>query len=276
VVLADRWDYTRLEIDPSSANPESDLTDLVQSIAGQQGFDYDVLGYRVYGDQDYTYNNTGYPGPYYGRSYDLYCNNWSWRYDGCRRYPFDGGWAFGSSFYFGYSPYRYNNSYYPYGYGYPYGGYYPGRYYTNYNRGPLIVGRPRSYTVVPRPRAGGNFTGGSIGGIGRSNPSGFVRTDPIFRNGARGGNRESAPPARRARPDDGSGYRGVARGNDRGNDRGADRGDRGGNRGGDRGRGYTPSAPSRAEPQHSSPPPARSGPRSGGSNGGGHSRPRRP
>lgn len=272
VVLGDRWDYTRLEIDPSSSNPESDLTNLVQSIAGAQGFDSDVLGYRVYGDHDYSYSGTDYPGPYYGRNYDLYCNNWSWRYDGCRRYPFDGGWAFGSSSYFGYSPYRYSNGYgYPYGgFGYPYGGYFPGRYNSG-SRGPLIVGRPRSYTVVPRPRAGGNFSGGSVGGIGRSNPSGFARTDPIFRGGARGGDRESAPPARRARPDDGSGYGGHARGADRGEDRG---GDRGGNRGGDRGRDYTPPAP-RAEPHHSSPPPAHTGPRSGG-NGGGHTRPRKP
>ena len=49
VVLADRWDYSRLSVDRRAENPEQALTDLVQSLSGPGGFDYDVAGYRVYG-----------------------------------------------------------------------------------------------------------------------------------------------------------------------------------------------------------------------------------
>ena len=92
IVLADRWDYSRLEIDRSSSDPEPDITELVQRLAGSRGFDYDVLGYRVYGESTYsTYNTYVYPGgPTYIYDDYLYCNNWNWRYDGCRRWPFDG------------------------------------------------------------------------------------------------------------------------------------------------------------------------------------------
>ncbi|HEU5220371.1 MAG TPA: DUF4384 domain-containing protein [Gemmatimonadales bacterium] len=295
VVLADRWDYSRLQIDRESTNPESDLSNLVQSIAGPGGFDYDVLGYRVYGESAYSYGSTVYPGrPIYVYDDYLYCNNWAWRYNGCNRWPYDGGWSFG----FSYSPYRYGYGFgygYPYGYGgyFPYGGHYPYRP-GGYNRGPVIVGRPRGYAVVPRSPAV------SVGGFAGSLPSGRnsspVRVpdidwrsrarpvggstarapDRISRSGDRGS--DFAPPARRARPENVDYPR--ARGGDNGSN---DRGRRGGGdyapRGGDGGGRSAP--PPRSEPSRRDPPPQRSEPaRSSGGNergGGGHSsRPRRP
>ena len=207
IVLADRWDYTRLEIDPSSTDPEPEITEIVQRLAGPRGFDYDVMGYRVYGESTYsTYNTYVYPGgPTYIYDDYLYCNNWNWRYDGCRRWPFDGGWSFGLGFYnpyyYGYNSYRYR-----YGYGYPY---FPSRPFPS-GRAPVLVGRPRNYTVVPRGALGSGITRGTIGSRG----FGGSVTGP-----ARGPNGVSAPeydgrargPARRAGG-------AVERGSDRGPD----------------------------------------------------------
>ncbi len=277
VVLAGRWDYTRLEIDRASTDAEGDLSRLAQTLAGPQGFDYDVIGYRVYGESTNSdYYNSMYPGhPIYVYDDYLYCNNWSWRYNGCHRWPFDGGWSFGTGFYFGYSPYSYG-----YGGYSPYGGYYPfgGSYYPyrpgNYNRGPVIVGRPRGYTVRPRtPTIGvGRFSGALPNGRNsggdirvpdidwraRARPAGGSgRTPPGI---SRGGERapDFTPPARRARPDRES-YP-AARG------------------GGGGGGGRSAPAP-RAEPSRREAPPAhRSEPShsSGGRGSGGGSRPRRP
>ena len=116
VTLADRWDYTRLEVDPRSTNPETDLANLVQSIAGSRGFDYDVMGYRVYGESGYAYDRYGQTTNIYLHDSYLNCYTWSWSYNSCRGWP-AGGWAFGYS--------RYG-----YGYGYGYGqgyGYYEDR-----------------------------------------------------------------------------------------------------------------------------------------------------
>ncbi len=282
VVLADRWDYTRIEIDRSSTNPEADLSSLVQSIAGPQGFDYDVMGYRVYGDNADGYYRSSYPGrPIYVYDDYLYCNNWSWRYNGCHRWPFDGGLAFG----FGYSSFGYGypfGGYYPYGGYFPYGGYYPYRP-GNYNRGPTIVGRPRGYAVLPRTPAAG------VSGFGGALPSGRIDTrvpDIDWRSRARpaggvgnrapagvsrGGDRapDFAPPARRARGD-GVDYP-ASRGGSPSNDRGRDPTSYA-PRGGDQG-GRSAPPPPRSEPSHSS--------GGGGGGGGGHSspppsRPRRP
>src|ERR1041384_1085732 len=86
VTLNGGWDLSRREVDSRSRNPEQDLTEVVQKIAGPKGFDYDVMGYRVYGDA--TYSSGAYPRPIYPiYPYDdLYCNNWYWRYNGCSRY----------------------------------------------------------------------------------------------------------------------------------------------------------------------------------------------
>ncbi len=294
IVLADRWDYTRLEIDRASTNPEADLSSLVQGIAGPQGFDYDVMGYRVYGESTYSYNTSAYPGrPIYLYDDYFYCNNWSWRYNGCHRWPYDGGWGFGFGFYSGYSPSRYGYGY-PYGYGGygGYGGYYPYRPGTT-NRGPTIVGRPRGYAVLPRtPAAGvGSYAGAlpsgrNSGGVPeidwrpRGRPAGGIANR--FPEGvSRGGGRapDFAPPARRARPE-GVNYPVSRGGDDNSNDRGRREPTSYAPRGGDGGGRSAP--PPRSEPSHREPPPQRAEPaRSNGGSGGGHSspppsRPRRP
>ena len=156
VVLADRWDYTRLEIDPSSTNPESDLANLVQSIAGPNGFDYDVIGYRVYGESSYSHTNV-YSSIYLHDAY-LNCYSYStWFHNSCRGWPY-GGWASG----FGYS--RYGYGYNPYGYGYypyGYGGYFPYRPVAGgFNRGPVLVGRRAGMRSSPVLRSVGDHSRG--------------------------------------------------------------------------------------------------------------------
>jgi len=281
VVLADRWDYSRLSIDPRSDNPESALTDLVQSLSGPGGFDYDVAGYRVYGN---SYNISNY-GDYYGRApiyvYDDYylCNDWYSRWYGCRSSPY-GGWSFGLGYYGSY--YR------PYGYGYnPYSSYYP--YYpfgtsTTYRR-PTIVGRPRSYTINPHSGAGtgSHSVGGNVASPNlppvnwrpRSSArpvTGGARGPEVSRGtGPSGG---FAPPARRARPEGDDFSRAPGRG-------AGERG-RGDFNPQSRGEGRGPEARGPSEPRSYAPPPpprpADRGRSSGGdggghapSNGGGHS-----
>lgn len=205
VTLADRWDYTRLEIDPKADNPEQELTNMLQGIAGPRGFDYDVMGYRVYGESAYGYTTAGYAVNTVWLYNDLYCNNWYWRYDNCRRWPYDGGWAFG----WGYDPYwygyrygyyggyygRYNGGYYGGYYGYPYG--YPsGRPVSG--RTPVVVGRPRGYDIrplssLPAARPAPNRDNNRFG-------DGIISRSPGAARGP-GGDRSVAPPARRARPD---------------------------------------------------------------------------
>ncbi len=294
IVLADRWDFTRLEIDRRSTNPEQDITDQVQRLAGPGGFDYDVMGYRVYGQTRYT-SDSYYPRSVYIYDDYLYCNNWSWRYNGCRRWPYDGGWSIG--FGYGYDPFYYGYGRSPYGYGYGngYGGYFPygGGYYP-YR--PLIPGqvpsagpRPRGYPVRPptqNANAGGSPGFGSgVVGAGRSpgsvppinwraRPAARPVNGPtVVSRGGSGGTPVFSPPARRARPD--NDVYPVGGGGRNANDRGRDEP-----------RSYNPPA-ARSEPRRdppSSPPPARAEPsHSSGGSGGGHSappsggsRPRRP
>lgn len=175
VVAAGNWDYTRLGIDHDARDAEADITDLLQKMSTDRGFDYDVLNYRVYGYRDrYVASSTmWYPRPY-GYWDDYYCDS-GFRVSlfGCRYYP-AGGW------YYGYSPYGYG--YYGRGYygGY-YGGYYPGYYGRRHDygsagfRGGVITGRPRGYTIVRRdnnndrgrPGNFGSFGSGAIGGGSR-------------------------------------------------------------------------------------------------------------
>jgi len=243
IVLADRWDLTRLELDARADDPEPEITELVQRLAGPRGFDYDVMGYRVYGEVTHTsYNTYVYPaGPTYVYDDYLFCNNWNWRYDGCRRWPYDNYWSFSLGYhrpyrygYYGYySPYRYG-----YGYGYPY---FPSRpSYFPVGKAPVLVGRPRGYTVVPRGTLASGFRGsrGSIGSAVTGPSRGPTRGDgfvPDSRGRARGPARPSrevvgrdgptitrgapepsraAPPARRARGSE-TRYAVPARGADR-------------------------------------------------------------
>jgi hypothetical protein len=208
IVLADRWDLTRLELDGRADDPEPEITELVQRLAGARGFDYDVLGYRVEGEVAYTsYNTYVYPaGPTYIYDDYLFCNNWNWRYDGCRRWPYDSYWSFSLGYYrpynyghYGYySPYRYGYGYdrYRYGYGYPY---FPGRpSYPSFpvGKAPVLVGRPRGYTVVPRGTLASGFRG-SRGSIGSAvtGPARGSRGDALVPD-SRGRARGPARPAR--------------------------------------------------------------------------------
>ena len=167
------WDYTRLNLGSDSRDPEADITDILQKISTDRGFDYDVLNYRVYGYQNrYVAGNTWYPRPY-GYWDNNYCDAY-FRPSlfGCSSYP-AGGW------YMGYSPYGYGT----YGYGYnswndPW---YWGRGYGGYGnvkyKQVILAGRPRGYTIVrrdgnnngtvARSPFGGGFGGGSIGGGSR-------------------------------------------------------------------------------------------------------------
>jgi Domain of unknown function (DUF4384) len=200
VVLADRWDYSRLSIDPRADNPEAALTDLVQQLSGPGGFDYDVAGYRVFGSTTYNYNDYYARGPIY--VYDDYylCSSWYSRYSGCRSWPYD-GWSLGFGFgYYGYRPYGY--SYNPYSYPY-----YPYGHSVPVGRRPVIVGRPRNYTVFPRPASGTGIGSHSVGGNVASPPVNWRPRSSARPSGVRGpevtrGSGETSvfmPPARRAR-----------------------------------------------------------------------------
>jgi len=287
IVVNDRWDYSRLVIDRDSDNPEQALTDLLQSLAGPGGFDYDLAGYRVYGSttSSYSYGDYGVRGPVYVYDDYLYCNDWYWRFSGCRRWPYDGGWSFGFSYY---NPYRY-------GYGY---GYYP-FYYPSYPRGGysrnVVVGRPRNYTVFPRSGPGTGSYGGVRGPSRSVSPPLNWRPRSVARP-ADGGGREVSrgsqegrafvPPARRSGGGDRGTFYPPQRGRG-GDERGASRPDNGprssgGGRSYDPPRAREPRAEPRAEPRHAEPPRSSGGDRSGNrgngnSNGGGHSgRPRHP
>jgi hypothetical protein len=299
IVIADRWDYTRLEIDRRTADPEPEITELVQRLAGPRGFDYDVMGYRVYGESTYSAYNTNVYSSIY--PHDTYLNCYSYRgdYNSCRGWPF-GGWSFGLGFYnpyyYGSYPYRYRYGYgydYGYGYGIPY---YPYRPSYPSGRAPVLAGRPRSYTIVPRGTLGNsNRPGSAVTGPARG-PSREMGAPPIDwrargarpvrggvgRDGPNVTIPEATPPARRARggeysrPPENSGRgdarpsrgepssREVPRGRSEPSHRGPDRS----------------APPQRAEPTRDSgprqaPPQASSGGNRGGSSGG-HSRPRKP
>ncbi len=178
IEVGGNWDYDRIAISDNSRDPESDITEMVQRIASSRGFDYDILDYRVYRYGATTIaNNWWHPRPY-GYYDDYYCDSWNRpSLFGCRAYPV-GGWYGGYYGGYGYGGYGYGG----YGYG-GYGGWgrdwryrNTGGYYGGTRvRGPVVVGRPRGYTIVRRANdnsnnaAGrsGSFGGGSIGGGGR-------------------------------------------------------------------------------------------------------------
>lgn len=233
------WDYTRFRIDYDSRDAEAEIAELLQQMTGTGGFDYDVVGYRVYGEREIVagYGGGGYGGPYLGPHYfdDYWCDPWShgWSgYFGCR--PHVVGWSirFGLGNPWFYDPwywrYRYRYAYSPYSPFYPYRPYWPHSpvrpFDPNY-RVPVIVGRPRGYDVVRRPLGGGVPTRGTVTGpvvVGTRGPildgrprqlAGGRARPAVDRSGDRGRaqpvtNGGSNPPtarapARRARPDDG-------------------------------------------------------------------------
>ncbi|MGE3616069.1 MAG: DUF4384 domain-containing protein, partial [Gemmatimonadales bacterium] len=94
------WDYTRASIDRESEDPEANITDLLQRMSTDRGFDYDLLAYRVYGDNYRYVARTDYWAPRpYGYWDDYYCDPWyrPSRF-GCRYYP-AGGWYDGAGSY---------------------------------------------------------------------------------------------------------------------------------------------------------------------------------
>ncbi len=167
IVLEGRWDYDRFTVSRDLEDSEEGITEQIQRLSGPGGFDYDALGYRVYGE-NYTTSTVVYEdygaGPIYGSGavylYDdyYYCNDWFWRGSGRCRY-YDRGWSYGFGIGFGY-PYRYHRGFYydpfyydsfsyPYNhwnYGYGYNPYYPGTFVPRYPRA-VLTGRPRNYTV---------------------------------------------------------------------------------------------------------------------------------
>jgi hypothetical protein len=198
------WDYARLAITENSSDAEAEITELVQRMSSDRGFDYDVLEYRVYRYDNYRVAGGGWWYPrYYGYWDDYYCDPW-YRPSlfGCRYYP-TGGW------YLGY----YGNRWGGWG-GWGWGGHYDNwwwrrRYWgtpifhnPNY-RYPVVAGRPRGYTIIrrsfagndDRSRVGGTFSGAVPGGRG---------SEPVFRPRPRGTDRSrpegDAP--RSARPSD--------------------------------------------------------------------------
>lgn len=203
------WDYTRVDIPNNADDPEAEVSDLLQRMSSDRGFDYDVLSYRVYGIRDRYVTSTGgwwYPRPY-GYWDDSYCDPY-YRPSlfGCRYYPTH-GW------YLGYSPYRYGYYGYRNWWNDPWyrGG---NRYYGNRNY-PVVTGRPRSYTIVRRgnpnnasPRWGGSY-GGSVGGGSRPSidyrprggrPSGDDRVGGGARPSSPSGNVRPANPSSGDRP----------------------------------------------------------------------------
>jgi hypothetical protein len=105
VVQGDRWDYGRLSVDARRRRSEVELTNLVQTLSGPGGFDYDVGQLsRIWDHRRLLLRRTTRLAvPVYIYDDYLYCNDWYWRYNGCRRWPYDGGWSVG----FGYGYYGY-------------------------------------------------------------------------------------------------------------------------------------------------------------------------
>jgi hypothetical protein len=151
--LGDHWDYKALAPNILPTNPESELTEIVRSMA-TASFDYDVLNYDVLG-QAYASSSSSYESSTYYDGY--YGSSWC-----C-------GFSFGISFgyphyhypYYGYYPYHgyypYNYAYYP---GYPYywpATYYPYRPYYGYGYG---YGYYRPYHPIYYPGYGGGYRPG--------------------------------------------------------------------------------------------------------------------
>lgn len=228
VLVGGAWDYGVLRIDPQSRDPEQELNELVQKLASQRGFDYDILGYTVYGTETYVVQNT-YVDPY------IYDPDRCYPTIGYRSRCYDGYWprtCFGCP-YFGrtglyigiglYDPWFYDPWYYRYGYGYGNGygrGYgYP---YGGFGRGPIVVhprgdtpvirGRPRGFTVgryddrpsgpqsVGTARGAGGF-GDGIDYRGRARPRPANDATPARSPATSPAARPASPRSRGGRPE---------------------------------------------------------------------------
>jgi hypothetical protein len=197
------WDYGRLSLRDNSRDAEVDITDLLQRMVSDRGYDYDVLSYRVYGGYSgYPVTTASwYPRPY-GYWDDYYCDYY-FRPSlfGCRYTP---GWYIG----IGYNPYRYGYGYFG-GFGWPF---YRNRYYVGggfRNRNwPVLYGRPRGYTIVRRNpghefgRPGRSWSGNLPNGRGDRGGRGRGAWDGRGRDN--GGNRSPQPDRPRGRRSHGS------------------------------------------------------------------------
>lgn len=157
------WDYDRLAIDPDTQDPERDLTTLLEGLASNRGFDYDLIEYFVNDVEIVRYDYR--PRRYYGTlgwAGDPWCDPfWSsgW-YCGARTgvvvsfgRVYAGDWwsvGYGPSWYWPASPGYYYRPY-SYGRGYTYVYHRPwinlAPTYRPRAGQAVIAGRPRDYTV---------------------------------------------------------------------------------------------------------------------------------
>jgi len=164
------WDYDRLYVGDRSEDPEAEISRLLQRMTSERGFDYDLLDYRVYDDGRYDRVASWYPRPY-GYLDDYYCDFWHRAsLFGCRSYwPYYAGVWYSPSYYgFGFGYGYYGRGYYGYSYPYRYWNPWGGTRYYGRNL-PVVVGRPRGYTIVRRGNRGdraygrpGGFSSGTI------------------------------------------------------------------------------------------------------------------
>ncbi len=145
-VRADHWDYRVLEQWRlnEDLDPESELTALVQEMAGGVGFSYDLTHYVVGERVAASYYSGGYPRSYVNVSlghgwWDPWWGvsvGWNSWYD---PYWYGPSWWYP----YRYRPYRWAYYYYPYSgyyYDYPYSGYYYDAYRYRYPAGTYYAG----------------------------------------------------------------------------------------------------------------------------------------
>lgn len=163
------WDYDRVGIDGNSADPERDLTRLVEGLSSQRGFDYDIIEYFVDDVEVVRYEyQPGYfsgPGiytfdptcdPYWSSGW--YCGGRSGVVVSYGRLYRNDWWSigYGPSWYW---PSRYDYYYRPYSYG-------RGSSYITYYR-PWIVTGPTYRPSINRPVIAGRSRDYEVG---RSTP----------------------------------------------------------------------------------------------------------
>ncbi len=255
--VAGTWDYGLIRLSPDPRDPEAELTELAQRLAPAGGFDYDALDYVVVGSARGFRYDGGPPPPgwwspaHYGYWYDDWDDyRYRYAYDcfGCRRYRHVYMHiGLGSSWYwptYWYRPWYYSyrtlNPYYPPYWGHDYDRGIRGPIVVRPSERPVVVGRPRDYTVERRNPFGGRGRP-VIGERGDAGPRGSVGAPA----------RDDRPPARRARPrpsDDG-----PSRGSARPGNSSTDRGDRGGSAGRPSNGGSSGSPPARSRPRDDRP-----------------------
>jgi hypothetical protein len=192
MTVGGNWDYNRISL-RRSRDPEAEITDFMQQAVTDRGFDYDVISYRVYAGGSYRSTTAWYSQPY-GYYNDYYCDYW-YRPSlfGCRYYP--AGVSIG--LYGSYYPFGYG-----FGYGYGFGGsYYPYYRHRYYNRNyPVVIGRPRGYTIGRRTFGSGSYWQDRRGSVGGSFP------------GSRAGGGHARPSEGRGGRPSGGSYGGRPRG----------------------------------------------------------------